>query len=621
MRKRAALVWACLVYTGLGLAIGLADLHRLIQFPVQRLENLVKEPPTPRTVFWAEGLQRPLHLLDAWERPLGALTLLLFIGVCVCLGFLLNPRFRLLKPPDEHTGRGATAHLDVPRALRAGAALLLTGWLLGFMGPLGLVLSRGTGTLFLLLGGLPAWTAGFPPVPAAFLQALILGGVIWWVWGPRGWVAPNPAVSGRDAAFWALVAGLAAFPAILALNAGRVWLQAMSTAFSMADRSGWTGLILGALLIPALSGLYLAFHNALCRPRTTTPALRAGALVGAGAALVAGGVLALVGQSAAAGVDVGAGSLARLLKLEPSPLSRLAVLVAPSGRSVFSVAEDGSTFDPAAVDLPGVPDRIACNGDTVKAVEEFLVRRRYRSHLVYRAYIHLNACASLDWLTTRSLQVSLEMLEKAPSPLVARTLREKISDAAITPENRAILDQLADARRFAWPEPDRSRWLGLAYRRFGDAQKAQQYLLHAQLSEAEIGMALRGLTPLSEGVVRGKLTLRGKPVPLLRVGLVSLENWRQMVGPSLAYGWRHVLAAAHTDDQGRYEFKNIPEGDYVLIITGGGIGRFGGRPEVSPSPGIIRLNRFQPTFQVPTFDLEFIRPIRAPEGEGSRTTV
>ncbi|HEU4754945.1 MAG TPA: hypothetical protein VFU47_17695, partial [Armatimonadota bacterium] len=147
----------------------------------------------------------------------------------------------------------------------------------------------------------------------------------------------------------------------------------------------------------------------------------------------------------------------------------------------------------------------------------------------------------------------------------------------------------------------------------GDVERGRRYLLQAQLDTRQQQMLLGGISPLAEGVVRGKLTIDGKPLENIRLGLIGEQEWPRMVGLRPPFEWATVLEAAHTDAQGRFEFRNIPEGRYVLAVTGARVGTTRGW-ETDRAPGVIEINRFAPRFTVPAFDLHPTGPTLAPPG-------
>lgn len=604
MPRRPPLWPACAVYGGLGLLVGLTAARALARFPLERLGSF-DHYPRPRAMDWIVGLKHVARSVDAWERPLSALIVLLLIYAVGLLGPLFSEQFHLLQPPDENPGRGASAHLDIGRLVRVASAVLGSFWLAGLFSPLTAYLPQeGPGRLgALFLGGLPLWTATLPGVARYPLLSILLFGSLWLIWGPGGPVSQVQSAGRTSRLAWGLAAGVAALPAVVVLAQSRTWLLAAAPAFSLADRGGWQGLLVLAVALPAVAGVYLAVVAGLFRPR---PLAKAGAIRLAVVALLSAGLTApgmAAVHSSLARLDSETVGLGKTLGLNPSPLPRIAAVLVPDGRVLYSRTTDGTD------DGQG-QDGIACNGNSVEAVQRFVAARNYRSHQMFRAFIHLHNCAAIDWLATRSLELDLEFLERAPSPVAAQALLAKLADCATTPEHRRILDRVADSRQFTWKEPERSRWLGAAYRQFGDSEKALEYLRQAKLTSQEFQSAMAGVEPLSAGTVRGTVRLVGQPAPGTRMGLVRAGKVPELVGFCRPFAWRQVAASAYANPQGRFEFRNVPEGDYVLIMTWGSIGRLRGRPVAVGHPGVIQINRFRPEVTLPVIDLRFETPIR-----------
>jgi hypothetical protein len=551
---------------------------------------------------WIVGLKQATHAMDAWERPLSALIVLLVIYAVGLLGPLFSEQFQLLQPPDENPGRGASAHLDVNRLVRVAGAVFGSFWLAGLFSPLtAYIPPQGPGQWGrFFLGGLPRWTAGLPAPAHYLLLAALLCTALWMIWGPGGPVSPaNATKSSRW--LWGAGAGVAALPAVVALLECRGWLLAAAPAFSLADSGGWKLLLWLAVLTPAVAGAYLGVVAGLFRPRAVDRAAAVRlALFAAVAALLTAPATGAA-QSGLGRLDSETLGLAKTLSLGASPLPRMAAVMVPDGRVIYSRTSD-STDDGQGQDV------IACNGATVQAVERFVAARNYRSHLMFRAFVHLHNTAAIDWLATRALELDLEFLERAPSPVAADALLAKLADCPTTPEHLRILDRLADPQQFHWTEPERSRWLGAAYRHFGEAKKSLEYLRRANLSSQEFQSAMGGIEPLADGTVRGEMRLVGEPAVGARIGLVRVEKVRELLGVCRPFAWRQVTASTYADKQGRYEFRNIPEGDYALIMTWGSIGRLQGRPIAVGHPGLFEINRFRPEVTLPRIDLRFEKP-------------
>jgi len=586
-----------------------------MRVPVEGLDALRKAPPTPRAALWAADYQRPVEWLASADRVLIGLSVAVLIAVTLAVASALGSGFRLLKPGHEGNGRPAMgAHLDVGRLLRVTPALALTLWLAGALYPLALVVGGGGASpRALLLGGLPAWV-GAAGSAGLLALALVLIPTVWWLWGPRGPVFPaadGPSLP--EVLATGFLAAAAAMPAFALLFGARAWLPAVAQALSAVDRPAWETLFWLAAALPVVGCLWLAGVLAAYRPGPLasgrTIALAVGGLLGVG--LVIGGERPI--RTELARLGVGATSLQAELRLSPSPMNRIALLLPPRGGAVFSFTEDGSSEGP--------DDRITSAGPARAAVEQFLADRRYRNTLALRAYSYLNSCRALDWESTRSLQLSLTALEQAPSPLIAQYLVEKLSECPITAENRRVLDAIADPARFEWPEREGRRRLGAAYMRFGDPARAREYLLQAQLTEEEARLMLGGVSPLADGRVNGRVTIMGRPQRNVRLGLVSARHWRLLAGFCRPIQWSLVLDAVHTDDQGRFEFAAVPEGRYVLIVTGGGIGTIGGTPAVENSPRAFNVGRYQPAVTLPDFDIRFETPTRLPPDADLGNTV
>ncbi len=605
--------WAVLVFGALGLLAGLVGVESLLETPLTQAAALY---PRPVSTLWWESLRGLAGAVVGSSLPLRAGLIALSLGALVMLGSVLTPGFRLLKPPGENPGQGATAHVDLPLVGRAALAAFLSFWLVGAFQPLALLAPPGrpaTLLLFLTLGGLPVWTGFLPGVLNELALPLALSVSLWLLWGPGGLAAGKWTGCPGVSTLWGLGAGGILLPAVAAVQAARFWLPQTGSALSLADPAGWKALLAWTLILPLSAALLTVVAAVLFRPRPVDAAAR----IRLALASVAVGLLGIAGlgrtREALARLDVGKPSLALELGLQGSSLSRYALLLGPDTRVLPSVTADGTATE-------GGRDRIECNLRTIRAAQQFLERRDYRTALALRAYRHLHGCAALDWQTTRALEIDLETLERTPTPAAAERLLERLGQCRVTSENRRILDALADPARFRWKEPKGRRWLGAAYLRFGEMERAREFLLHSGMSQAELQQAFGGLSPLTDGTVRGQVTIQGERIASVRMGLVRAdgENWKEVAGLVPPEGWGRVCAMTHTDGEGRFEFRNIPEGSYYLIVTGGGLGRTPGQPVVTPHPGAVQLDRVHPVRTLPAFDIRLQAPLSAP-GDGGVT--
>lgn len=605
MARRPLLLIASAVFASAGLLVGLTDARALARFPLERF-TAFKDLPRPRTMDWILDLQRQARVLDAWERPIAALAVLCLLVAFGLFAPLLYEGFRLLKPPEENPGKGASSHLDVPRLIRVSTGVFLSFWISGVLLPISALFPKSVSPRLavLLTGGVPAWTSALPGAVRFVAEGILLFSLLWLLWAPGGLVSPGVAPArAPHRLVWGLLAGCVASPATAVLFHAREWILEAAPAFSLADGAGWQALFTYAVAGPVLAATLLAPLAYYFRPRPVSPRSIAALCVLGGCAPLLTFLGARRVEAALSAVDARRPGLGRQLALEPSPLPRLALLLSPRGRAVFSRTTDG-TDDGTGNDAIGANER------TIKAVEKFVRDRRYRTHHTFRSFVHLHDCASLDWLTTRTLQLDLEFLERAPSPVAAQLLIEKLGDCPITPENRKVLDRLADPNVFVWPQPFGDRWLGAAYRQYGDSEKALSFLRRANLTDDEFKSAMVGIAPLVDGTIRGTAMLKGKPAAGARIGIVRAMKWRSLAGTCRPFAWRSVAASTYADEKGVFEFRNIPEGSYVLILTWSTVGRDGGRPVAINPPGIIRLDGFRSTVTLEPFDIRFESPIR-----------
>lgn len=616
MRSRPPLMIAGVVFAAAGLLVGLTDARALARFPLERFGSFLKLP-RPRGMDWIPDLQQAVRVLDAWERPLAALAVLFLMLAFGLLAPLLSERFALLKPPEENPGKGASAHLDVPRLIRVSLAVCFSFWISGAFAPIAALLPKQLPPIVgvVLAGGIPAWALGLPTATRIYAESLLLFTLLWLVWAPGGPISPRVATAGSGSRLmWGLLAGSAAVPAMGLLYHSRGWLTEAAPAFSLSDPASWRLLFSLAVAGPPLAAAVLALVAYVFRPHPVTPARMVIYCLAAVTvpAVSAFGVHRV--NRALASVDAGSSGLAKLLNLPASPLPRFALLLTPRGRAVFSRTMDGTD------DGTG-NDRIASNVKTIGAVELFLAEREFRTVQAFRAFIHLHDCASIDWLETRTLRLDLEFLERTASPVAAELLLERIADCPITPEHRYVLDQLSDPKRFVWPQPFGDRWLGAAYRQYGDSERALEYLRRAKVSDAEFKSAMGGVAPLADGTIRGNVLIKGVPGSGARMGLVRAAKWRQLAGDCRPFAWRNVVTSTYANSRGAFQFAHIPEGEYVIILTWGELGRDRGRPAVVNPPGVITIDRFRPVRTLKPFDIRFEEPARVrPSDEEPGTT-
>ncbi len=582
----------------LGASIGLAESAQILRVCISKADDF--KIVRPASMDWIEGV-RPLgHTLESLDGAFRAISVAVLLLLIAAVAALLDPSFRLLKPPGENPGRGAGAHLELGRLFRGLPWVVVTLWWMGVLAPLSLVFPRGTltsGIAFLALGGLPIWTIFLPPLIHPLVQATLTGALLWLTWAEGGLASTAQRRPRGPILLEGALAGAAMAPSFLLFREAPAWAANATQAYGLGEKAGWYQLAGVTALGPTLAMLLMGVILVLFRRRSAdAPIPRfAPALALLGAILAIGGAVPV--QSSSRAMDVGRRSLGRVLGLPRYELTRFAYIALPDGNIAVAIAPDGSANEEGW-------DRIACTGETIEAVETFLERREWRSQLTYRAWMHLHACASIDWLKSRNMDVAMQMIEHAPSPVALQRLMDMLENCPSSLENRKYLDQLADTGRFRWLTKEGKRWLGLAYLRFGDAERARSLLMNSGLDANEFRSMLTGVTPLAEGKVNGKITIDGTPVEGLRLGIARLENVERMLGLRPAHEWRAVLVSAYTRKDGSFSFEDIPEGRYVLVLTGGPVGRRPGVATLTP-PGAIILAPFNAAADHQTLDLHF----------------
>jgi hypothetical protein len=444
-----------------------------------------------------------------------------------------------------------------------------------------------------------------PPLLYPIAQAVLTGGLLWLTWSEGGFASTAPRRPRIRIFLEGALAGAVMAPSFLLFREAPSWAMHAARAYGLGDEAGWYRLAWVTAVGPTVAMLLLGGVLVLFRRRSGgAPFPKIAPVLAVLAVLVtAGGAYPVV--SSLNNMDALRRSLSRRLGLPGYELTRFAYVALPDGSVQVSIAPDGSANEDGW-------DRIACTGETVKAVETFLERRNWRTQLGLRAWMHLHACASIDWLKSRNMDLAMQLIDQAPSPVAVQRLLDMLENCPSSLENRKYLDQLADSSRFHWLSDDGPRWLGLAYLRFGDAEKARALLMNAGLEPEEFRRILTGVTPIADGKVTGKVTIEGVPEEGLRLGLVRLEHVDRMAGLQPPYEWRAVLASVYTRKDGSFTFDDIPEGRYALVMTGGPVGRRRGVPKVTP-PGEILVDRFHAVADVNTLDLYFDpEPVQPP---------
>jgi hypothetical protein len=516
-----------------GFALAGDDVGSTLSY-LQTIPRGFQDLPRPANLDWIAAWADAARVLTAVSWLLGLLTQAALLGLALIVFRILNPDFRLTAPvaPDAEPGAVLRQPIDRRRLRQIGGAVVVSLWLLGYLGawlPWGQ-----QGLLGLLLTGPTGLQELWPGARAAASvvgQVLLLGG-LWLVWGEAGLLRPGLGETRRigvgRALVAAILAGIALTPFAIPLMG---WAQAIATevlqGMGGAARMAWLA-YLGSVLVAYPLALATAGWTALSLARWShfpweRRALAAGVTVAAAAWLGVGGLLWLAGPGR---FDLGV-PLARAAGVRTGPAGTLATL----------------TLLPGPQPVPGLTRTVSGQGltatdDSARRVWAYLERRRFRTVHLFPALMHICQCEALTWNSDRFLEITLRSLEQNPHPGSCQLLIEKLAHCAATPTARAALSRLQDPRWFHLPPG----------------------------GEREMATLQHGLGP-NGADLSGRLLANGFPARGLRVGLINEALWQQMRGAPPALNHRLVVASDGVDETGAFRLRHIPAGRYLLLVA------------------------------------------------------
>jgi uncharacterized membrane protein YedE/YeeE len=239
--------------------------------------------------------------------------------------------------------------------------------------------------------------------------------------------------------------------------------------------------------------------------------------------------------------------------------------------------EDGLTADPASA----------------SKVLHYLQQHDYQTALSWTAIKHLYNVGTVHFDATAALRACLLDLTRCPHlAQFNRATQSLFFICAASPQNLALLDQWADETNFAYPDRESRRMMGNLYLRMGQKEKALDWYRKAEMPRSFMAR-IRAEKPLfHEGLVRGTLTLNGKPLAGVQVGVlpkrlnglplelepVVLGADREALGLGFysrlfqmyhprPYALRWVSAGTITDARGAFTLDHLTEGEYKLICS------------------------------------------------------
>jgi hypothetical protein len=240
-------------------------------------------------------------------------------------------------------------------------------------------------------------------------------------------------------------------------------------------------------------------------------------------------------------------------------------------------------------------DGLPLNEKSERAVRSFLEKRNYQTALSWVILKHIYNMGTSTFDSAKAIEACILSLDKAPHSFqIMSTLQAMLFTCPATGENRAILDILADEKRFTHIDRASKKVMGDLYLRFGDSGKAVEWYRRAEMPKSFIHRVQTSKPMFNMGRISGKLMLNGKPLGGVRVGVHPVrlnglprslemtvlrsggeifspfENPRFPLFPRFhprPFALRWVTAGATTDAKGNFTLEHLIEGEYEFLCS------------------------------------------------------
>lgn len=246
-----------------------------------------------------------------------------------------------------------------------------------------------------------------------------------------------------------------------------------------------------------------------------------------------------------------------------STLADAAGIRSGTGGSIhLLVLTEGKAPSHETVEVPlDMPGDVAATEESLALLERFADLRS----------VHRQAALRLAY-TGRALLADAEATRKAAfaaaragDPLARLLLLGSLAHAPATAGNRELLRGLADEGRWR-AGPHAAFLLAKAFARFGDLKAAEHWLGKASLGASGIPAGLLGRPKTARpAAVRGRFVLEGSGRDLgkgLRAALYARERTEPFELSAMTLAASTVLGS-----KGGFEFKDMPAGDYALVLV------------------------------------------------------
>lgn len=253
--------------------------------------------------------------------------------------------------------------------------------------------------------------------------------------------------------------------------------------------------------------------------------------------------------------------------------------------------------------------------ENIRRIEEYLRKRSYATSLGFPAYITLMDAQALQWNADGMLRTAMMNLEHGADPEYVRTLLEKLTTTAATPEAVKIAGQFADDSFTVYSDRNSYVEMGDLLAALGQKAKAQDLYKKANLPPQQVISRSEEHTMFAEGQVHGRIFWNGKAIPGLKVGVVPVQAFSLLGertsenGETHPYWLSSVSASARTGASGEFALDHLVAGRYYLLVEAATVHRLQKRDIiVRDAPDQIELSFVSKSINVGDVHLNIVQP-------------
>ncbi len=204
----------------------------------------------------------------------------------------------------------------------------------------------------------------------------------------------------------------------------------------------------------------------------------------------------------------------------------------------------------------------ALTPENIRKIEDYIARRKDGSLFLFAGQDAVMKGYFKLWDTEKGTG---QMFRNADSQILARMiLLRRLSTIPATAENEKYLRAFADERKWYIGKTPSLR-ISEAFMHFGKPDEAKAWAMKAKAKGADLTKAAFLNEPAVTGAsVTGVVKLNGAPLAGTKVALFTYRP--KMTQIDQQYFSSFPVDAKTTDDAGRFEFKDVGKGEYVLAV-------------------------------------------------------